>query len=126
MQGRASASRHRLRKRRRQLQPGPAKRQTRRGPQDPEQAGRRLASQVYAVSARGKFARDFALRDQIRRATISMMADVAEGFARKSGREFAHFLFTGKGSAAEAQSHLYVALDLGYIDDSSFRHLFSQ
>jgi len=90
------------------------------------QAARRLASQVYAVSARGKFARDFALRDQIRRATISMMANVAEGFARKSDREFAHFLFTGKGSAAEAQSHLYVALDLGYIDDSSFRQLFSQ
>jgi len=54
------------------------------------------------------------------------MANVAEGFARKSDREFAHFLFTGKGSAAEAQSHLYVALDLGYIDDSSFRQLFSQ
>ena len=90
------------------------------------QAARRLASQIYAVSARGKFARDFALRDQVRRATISMMANVAEGLARKSDKEFAHFLFTGKGSAAEAQSYLYVALDLGNIDDSSFRQLFSQ
>ncbi len=77
------------------------------------------------ASAKGAFARDFGLRDQIRRAVISMMANIAEGLARRSDKEFVHYLFTAKGSFAEVQSHLYVALDQGYLDERSFQQLFA-
>ena len=90
------------------------------------QAARKLAVEVYRFSASGRFAKDYGLRDQIRKAAISMMANIAEGLSRKSDKEFAHFLFTAKGSAAELQSHLYVALDQSYLDETDFRRLFSQ
>ncbi len=66
------------------------------------------------------FAKDFGLRDQIRRASVSIMANIAEGFGRRSDKEFANFLNIAHASAAEAQSHLYVALDLGYINQEEF------
>jgi len=90
------------------------------------QVGRKLALDVYSISAKGQFARDYGLRDQIRKAAVSMMANIAEGLSRRSDKEFAHFLFTAKGSAAELQSHFYVALDQRYIDEADFRRLFSQ
>ena len=80
--------------------------------------------EVYAVSSNGRFSRDLILRDQIRRASISMMANIAEGFSRRSNREFAQFLFVAKASAAETQSHLYVALDQGYLNEKQFRFLY--
>ena len=89
------------------------------------QTARKLAREVYMASAKGAFARDFGLRDQVRRAVISMMANIAEGFARRSDKEFVHYLFTAKGSFAEVQSHLYVALDQGYVDEKSFQQMFA-
>lgn len=77
------------------------------------QKARELTREVYRLSAEGAFARDFGLRDQLRRASVSIMLNVAEGFARRTNREFIHFLGNAHGSAAEVQAALYVALDCG-------------
>ena len=82
-----------------------------------------LTKSVYKVTAKGAFARDYALRDQLRRACVSIMSNVAEGFGRGGRREFLQFLSVAQGSTNEVCSHLYVALDLGYVDDEQFRAL---
>lgn len=86
--------------------------------------GRELNREIYAVTASGDFARDFALRDQIRRASISVSSNIAEGFARRSPADFARFLTIARASAAETCSQLYLALDLGYIDRADFDRLY--
>jgi four helix bundle protein len=85
------------------------------------QRGRRLVRSVYDMSGRGTFARDFALRDQARRAAISIVANIAEGFERGGTREFLQFLSMARGSAGELRAHLCLALDLGYLNDTEFR-----
>ena len=84
------------------------------------QKARELTSRIYEMSASGSLAKDFDLRSQIRRASVSIMANIAEGFGRHSDRDFAHFLNIAHGSAYEVQSHLYVALDLRYISQATF------
>ncbi|MBP3954565.1 four helix bundle protein [Gemmata sp. G18] len=80
-----------------------------------------LTSRVYATTNAGAFARDFGLRDQIRRACVSIMSNIAEGFERGAGdKEFARFLSIAKGSAGEVRAQLYVALDVGYLTQSEF------
>ncbi len=81
---------------------------------------RRLAGTIYVISASGQWKRDFALRDQIRRAAISVVSNIAEGFERKSDADFGRFLSIAKGSAGEIKAQLYVALDQGYINQDSF------
>jgi four helix bundle protein len=85
---------------------------------------RQATRKVYELTGESTFARDFGLRDQLRRAAVSVMANIAEGFGRRSDKEFANFLNNAHGSGAEAQSHLYVALDLGYIDELTFSTLY--
>ena len=85
---------------------------------------RKLTNQVYEVTATGKFARDFGLRDQIRRATVSILSNIAEGFERGGDNEFLQFLAIAKGSCGEARAQLYVALDQGYISHAQFETLF--
>lgn len=85
---------------------------------------RKLVGEIYQVSSRGGFQKDYALKDQIRRAAISIMANIAEGYGRRSNQEFANFLNYAHGSAAEVQSHLYVALEQKYIDAATFRMLY--
>ena len=87
------------------------------------QAARELVSAVYRVSGRGKFEKDFGLRDQIRRAAVSVMSNIAEGFERCSDKEFSRFLYIAKGSAGEVRSHLFVALDLQYVTSDEFHDL---
>ena len=87
------------------------------------QLGRELARAVYRVSRRGEFARDFALRDQIRRAAISVTSNIAEGFERGGNREFIQALSIAKGSAGEVRSQLYTALDEEYISQPEFDDL---
>jgi four helix bundle protein len=70
------------------------------------------------------FAKYFGLRNQIQRAGVSVMANIAEGFGRRSDKEFANVLNMAHGSVSETQSHLYVALDLNYIDQPSFTKLY--
>ena len=81
------------------------------------QRARRFTAQVYAASLTGGFAKDFGLRDQIRRASVSIMANLAEGFDRAQPHQFQYFLTIAKASCAEAQSHLYVARDTGYLSE---------
>jgi four helix bundle protein len=82
--------------------------------------------EVYRLTSAGIFAKDFGLRDQIRRASVSIMANIAEGHGRKSNPEFANFLNLARGSAHEVQSHLHVAVGLNYIDTPVFESLYAQ
>jgi four helix bundle protein len=84
------------------------------------QKARTLVYEVYRITGRGGFAKDYGLKDQIRRAAVSIMSVIAEGFGRRSSRAFANFLNYGHGSTAEVQSHLYAALDQGYIKKETF------
>ena len=84
---------------------------------------RELTKRIYAVSGVGRFAKDFSLKDQIRRPSVSIMSNIAEGFDRSGTGEFVQFLATAKGSAAEVKCQLYVALDQDYIDRRTFAEL---
>ncbi len=87
------------------------------------QKARQLTRNIYEITANGNFAKDYGLRNQIQRASVSIMANIAEGFGRRSDKEFANFLNMAHGSVSEVQSHLYVALDLNYISKDSFTEL---
>lgn len=79
---------------------------------------------IYKITAEEKFAKDYGLKDQIRRASVSIMANIAEGHGRRTNVEFANFLNIARGSAAEVQSHLYIALGLNYINQKDFDELY--
>ena len=89
-------------------------------------AARTLVRDTYAVSGEGRFVKDFGLRDQIRQAAVSVMANVAEGFDGRSTQEFLRFLGYAFRSATEVQSHLYVALDQSYIRNEDFYAVYRQ
>ena len=88
------------------------------------QKARQATRQAYEITSEERFVRDYGLRDQLRRASVSIMANIAEGFGRHSDKEFSHFLNMAHGSVAETQSHLYFALDLNYIDQEQFASLY--
>ncbi len=91
------------------------------------QEARALTNMVYnAVISDKGFERDYKFREKIQRAAVSIMSNIAEGFSRRSTKEFTQFLFISKGSAAEIQSQLYVALDQGYISPDKFEALFQK
>jgi four helix bundle protein len=91
------------------------------------QEARKLVSKVYeAIKKSKEFQRDLRLVSQIQGAAVSAMANIAEGFSRRSDREFIQFLFIAKSSAAEVQSHLYVALDQGYLTKDKFEEIYTQ
>jgi four helix bundle protein len=90
------------------------------------QKARGLTRSIYEVTRNGDFARDYGLSGQIQRAAVSIMSNIAEGFERGGRGEFHHFLSTAKSSCAEVRSHLYVALDAGYLDKASFDLLIQQ
>jgi len=83
-----------------------------------------LVNAVYQITAKLTFSKDFGLKDQIQRAAVSVMNNIAEGFERDNNRKFIRFLVYSKGSAGEIRSLLYVALDLQYIAESEFRNLY--
>ena len=87
------------------------------------QRTRELTRVIYQISRQGNFARDFVLRDQMRRASVSILSNIAEGFERGGDKEFQQFLSIAKGSCAELRSQLYVASDCGYISDPEFAKL---
>ena len=87
------------------------------------QQSRKLTKSIYKVTSQGAFARDFGLRDQIRKASVSIMSNIAEGFERSGTKEFIQFLATAKGSAGEVRAQLYVALDQGYVEQPDFNEL---
>ncbi|MFI4861659.1 MAG: four helix bundle protein [Phycisphaerales bacterium JB063] len=90
------------------------------------QKARVLTREVYAITKQDAFSRDFALRDQIRRAAISVMSNIAEGFDRRSRNEFRQFLFIARASCAEVRCQLYIALDNHYIDQQQFDRFANQ
>lgn len=90
------------------------------------QKARSLTKEVYLCTRQGAFAKDYGLKDQIQRASVSTMANVAEGFERGGNKEFVQFLSNSKGSCGEVRSHLYVALDQAYITPASFDKLYGQ
>ena len=90
------------------------------------QKARLLTRDIYKCSREGAFARDYGLKDQIQRASVSTIANVAEGFERGGDKEFIQFLSNSKGSCGEVKSHLYVALDQAYITPAGFDQLYGQ
>jgi len=90
------------------------------------QLARELTNRIYQVTGDGPFAADFGLKDQIRRASVSVMANIAEGFERNGNREFIHFLSIAKGSVGEVRALLYVAIDQNYIEQTQFQELVDQ
>jgi four helix bundle protein len=90
------------------------------------QLAKDLVATVYRSSENGRFAKDYSLRDQIRRAAVSVMSNIAEGFERGSDKDFQRFLYMAKGSAGEVRSHLFVANDLGYLTAEDFSVLRSK
>ncbi|MCK9352690.1 MAG: four helix bundle protein [Gallionella sp.] len=87
------------------------------------QKARVLAAMVYKLTAAPAFSKDYGLKDQIQRAAVSVMSNIAEGFERGGDAEFHQFLVIAKASCAELRSQLYVALDAGYIDQKTFEEV---
>jgi four helix bundle protein len=85
---------------------------------------RALTNKIYKITADSKFSKDFGLRDQIRRASVSVMSNIAEGFERGGNQELIQFLYIAKGSCGEVRAQLYVAKDQGYVGDETFEELF--
>ena len=89
------------------------------------QKARHLTKNVYIVTRRPEFARDYGLSGQMQRASVSTMSNIAEGCERTGGGEFQHFLSIAKGSNAELRSQLYVAMDVGYMTEDEFTALYA-
>jgi four helix bundle protein len=91
------------------------------------QEARVLVGMIHAaVGSDRRFGSDYRFKDQIQAAALSIMSNIAEGFSRRTTKEFGQFLFIAKGSAAEVQSQLYVALDQGYIKKDKFEELYAK
>ncbi len=87
---------------------------------------RNTVKEIYRVTMKEKFAKDWGLKAQITRAAVSIMSNIAEGFDGGSKAEFSRFLTISKRSLSEVQSQLYVALDLTYIDQKEFDSLYNE
>jgi four helix bundle protein len=90
------------------------------------QESRKLVKMVYQLTSEGLLAKDFGMRDQIQRAAVSAMTNIAEGFDCESTAEFARFLGIARRSAVEVQSLLYAALDVEYIKEDTFKAFYDQ
>jgi four helix bundle protein len=90
------------------------------------QKARTLTQSIYEITRSGSFSKDYELKTQIRRAAVSIMSNIAEGYERGGAKEFKQFLSIAKASCAELRSQLYVAADIGYLKDHQFRNLLSQ
>jgi four helix bundle protein len=86
------------------------------------QKARKLTAKISALTDNGRLSKDYGLRDQLRRSSVSIMANIAEGFERGRASEFHHYLSIAKASCAELRSHLYVAWDVKYVHDEETRH----
>lgn len=84
------------------------------------QKARELNREIYRVSSQGAFGKDFGLRNQIRRASVSITSNIAEGFERGGSKEFLQFLSHAKGSCGEVRSQLHLSKDLGYLSEDDW------
>ena len=87
------------------------------------QKGIALVKRVYVITAGGKLSRDYGLRDQMRRAAVSIPTNIAEGFERASRKEYLNFLNIAKGSAGELRSLVQVALEVGFLNEAEYQSL---
>src|SRR5258705_3721559 len=87
---------------------------------------RSLTKEIYRATLTGSFARDFGLKDQMRRASVSILSNIAEGFERGGDKEFLQFLAVAKGSAGELRAQLYVAFDQQYVSVEKFDFLITE
>ena len=85
------------------------------------QTARQLTNMVYGLSNQTGFNRDFGLRDQIRRASVSVMSNIAEGFESRTDIQFINFLGMARASAGEVRAQLYIASDQKYITEEQFK-----
>jgi four helix bundle protein len=90
------------------------------------QKARKLSNDIYQKTLTGSFAKDYSLKDQINRATGSIMDNIAEGFGRNGKQEFIQFLSVSKSSATEVRSQLYRALDRSHLTEGEFQQLYSE
>lgn len=90
------------------------------------QKARTLTKDIYLLSGSDEFGKDFDLRRQIRRSSMSIMANIAEGQGRRTDKEFANFLNMALGSVAETKSQMYLALDLRYVNESEFNGVYGR
>src|SRR3990170_2382261 len=89
------------------------------------QKARELTLQIYKISNQGLFAKDHGLRDQISRASVSIVSNIVEGFERSGTGEFVQFRSIAKGSVGEVRTQLYIALDQGYLNKQTFDRVFA-
>jgi len=89
------------------------------------QTARELTKLIYSLTEEGKFSRDFGLKDQIRRASVSVMSNISEGFESQTQAQFIRYLGLAKASAGEVRSQLYVCKDLEYISQDQFTKSFA-
>ena len=89
------------------------------------QKGRELCRLVYKTTDQGAFSRDFGLRNQVRRAAVSVISNIAEGFESQNNRVFIRYLYIAKGSSGEVRAQAYVALDQSYISQAEFDELYA-
>ncbi len=87
------------------------------------QKSKLLSKSIYEHFINNK---DYGFKDQIQRASVSIMNNIAEGFERKGDRELSHFLFIAKGSCGEVRSMLYLALELKYISENDFQNMYNE
>ncbi len=87
------------------------------------QQARNLTNKIYEITRQGSFSKDYGLVDQIRRASVSIMSNIAEGFERGTNTEFIQFLYIAKGSCGEVRAQLMIALDQKYIDENTYQSL---
>ena len=90
------------------------------------QKGIELTKRIYIITSKGELSRDFGLKDQLRRAAVSVPTNVAEGFERRSRKEYVNFLNIAKGSAGEVRSLLRVAIEVGYLEQNTYEQLYNQ
>lgn len=83
----------------------------------------RLTKEIYDLTAKKEFSKDFSLRDQIRKAIISVSSNIVEGFEKNSNNEFIRFLKISKGSIGEVRNQLYLALAVNYINQNEFNNI---
>lgn len=87
---------------------------------------REVTKEIYRVTKNDFFISDYGLRDQICRASVSVMSNIAEGFERDGNKEFINFLSIAKGSSGEVRSQLYIALDQNYISENEFNFIYGK
>jgi len=90
------------------------------------QKARVLSRDIYLITKHGEFSKDYDLRSQIRRSGVSIMTNIAEGQGRRTNKDSANFLNISLGSIAETKSHIYLALDLEYINQPTFNAIYQK